>query len=356
MNRNVLLAALIGIIALPAGWTQANGPMDWKRALALRDREVRGEALTQEEQDYLKKAKSSLDTKRDFAVATRMALAGMTGDGAGEVFQAPPAAVPLETSPVEIITAPASDGRRIDASLRKPPGPGPFPAVLMLHGGLDYQRPEKRSWFLTEGPVHTRLLQAGYAVVQGTFRTYNMRNLLEPGPLLDVIALFDKVRSLPFVDPESVAVFGGSGGGSLALDLAAQRRPAAIAVGEPATILFAGMLTTGEYEPRLKMMGDPHTYCKDENLRLMERKFKTFHSPILMFSGDIHPLKVMNLEIFLPAARQAGVKIETKLYSGEGHGFYFGSATSPAVVERVLSDATQHFGRYVRVKAKPMQP
>ena len=45
-------------------------------------------------------------------------------------------AIPLELCGVEEIRVKARDGAEAIAALRKPPGDGPFPAVVFLHGGL----------------------------------------------------------------------------------------------------------------------------------------------------------------------------------------------------------------------------
>lgn len=346
MNRYFAFVCLAALVAT------AQPGIDWKHVVELREKQVRGTMLSPQDQEYLTKALASLDSRQNSPVATRLALAGLTGDGAGEVFQAQPVRIGLDRAPVEILTATAADGRVIQGSYRRPPGKGPFPAVLMIHGGLDPQRPEKQSWFLTEGPVHTRLLAAGFVVAQATFRSYDRQNLLAPGPDLDVEALYLKLRSLPGVDPDSVALFGGSGGGSLALEIASREKPAAVIAGEPATILFAGMLKTGEYEPRLRMMGDPEAYYKAEQRQLMESKLKRIQCPLLLLSGDIHPLKVMNHEILLPAAIEAGVKVEWRWYKGEGHGFYFGSATPVETVMKVLQDVTTFLGKTLPVSAR----
>ena len=41
-----------------------------------------------------------------------------------------------EVAPLESIAPTASDGSRGEGYLRKPPGPGPFPAVVLIHGGI----------------------------------------------------------------------------------------------------------------------------------------------------------------------------------------------------------------------------
>ena len=45
--------------------------------------------------------------------------------------------------PLEIVEATARDGAKAAAVLRKPPGEGPFPAVVFLHGGLNRWPVEK---------------------------------------------------------------------------------------------------------------------------------------------------------------------------------------------------------------------
>jgi dipeptidyl aminopeptidase/acylaminoacyl peptidase len=339
-----------------AVWGQQTPGFDWKRVVGLREREVLGQELSGEERSYLQRALAAIDPKRDVAVATRLALVGLTGDGIGETFQAPPVRISTERSPVEVLPARAADGGVIEGSYRKPAGKGPFPAILIVHGGLSTQRAEKRAWFLTEGPVHTRFLEAGYVVIQATFRTYDPADLLKPGPALDVEALYGKARELPFVDPARIVLFGGSGGGSLVLEVGTRQRPAAILAGEPATILFAGMLKTGEYQPRLQMMGDPWSHYKDEHRLLLEEKLRKIQSPVLILSGDIHPLKIMNGQIFLPAARKAGVRITWAEYPGEGHGFYFGSATSTATVERAMREMTAFLGKHLPGKEGAGRP
>ena len=51
----------------------------------------------------------------------------------------------------------------------------------------------------------------------------------------------DYVQKLPYVNAGSLAVYGCSGGGDLAVAVASERRVAAIAGEEPASILFTGV-------------------------------------------------------------------------------------------------------------------
>ena len=82
----------------------------------------------------------------------------------------------------------------------------------------------------------------------------------------DCLAVIDRVRHLPRMDSESVFVFGGSGGGSLALELAGQTKLAAIAAGEPANVLFTGIWTKDKI-PQLDamMVARPATIAPSSN-------------------------------------------------------------------------------------------
>src|SRR5690606_35445292 len=70
---------------------------------------------------------------------------------------------------VELINPVADDGFAGEAFLRKPPGNGPFPAVLLVHGGA----PRWSTAALRDYSTHihaSRFLQAGYVVVAITRR------------------------------------------------------------------------------------------------------------------------------------------------------------------------------------------
>jgi dipeptidyl aminopeptidase/acylaminoacyl peptidase len=44
--------------------------------------------------------------------------------------------VSQDVAPLELIAPTARDGARGEGFLGKPPGPGPFPAVVLIHGGI----------------------------------------------------------------------------------------------------------------------------------------------------------------------------------------------------------------------------
>lgn len=120
------------------------------------------------------------------------------------------------------------DGR-CTAWVTLPPGPGPHPAVLLIHGfGATHAMALER--------YERRFSAAGLAVVSFDYR-YNgispgsPRQLIRVRNLLaDVHAALDFTRALPAVDPSRVALWGTSFGAGHAMVTAARRRDVAAVV------------------------------------------------------------------------------------------------------------------------------
>jgi len=326
---------------------------DADRVRALWTKEARGETLTAEERKYLDAARAARKARTSGQAANNDAT--IRGDGSGETVRVPPVRIPLDQSPIETLTATAEDGGAIEALWRKPPGPGPFPAIIFIHGGLDRWNTRRMHNQLIGNPTHTRLLAAGYVVVASTFRSYK-DDVQSRGPILDNQAVVAAVRTLDAVDAESVTVFGGSGGGSIALELAGLESPAAVVVGEPATVLYTGMLTTGAYGPRIDMMANPSKYFTPEIRTNAVAKLRAVRCPILVLHGDVHPLKEMNNELFRPAMDEAGVDYEWKLFPGQEHGFYTGHKADLMTIERVVSEIRQFVEPKLQVQPTAFTP
>ena len=114
----------------------------------------------------------------------------------------------------------------------RPAGVGPFPAVLLIHGG-SWQRGSRSEMV----KFATRLTDAGYAVFNIDYRLAPEHHY--PAQLVDVRAAFAwlhaHARSLA-VDPDRIAVMGYSAGAHLALllglaDVEGAPRPRAIVAG-----------------------------------------------------------------------------------------------------------------------------
>lgn len=272
--------------------------------------------------------------------------AGMEGDGAAPVFHWPVRAIKISESesPVQSIDARSADQKPVRAWWRKPVGEGSFPTIIFIHGGLNQFPDKSLRQHVTDNPVITRFLSKGYAVVMATFRTYE-QNVQAREPIEDVRAILHQTAKLPHVDPKKIALYGGSGGGSIALELAGDPQVCAIVAGEPATVLYTGMLTTGDYGPRLEMMANPEKFFTPEIRANTLEKLKSIRVPVLILHGDKHDLIKLNKPIFLPLMQEVGIAVKYGEYPGYGHGFYFGGGedrwgkgADQAVVEKVVSD------------------
>lgn len=285
---------------------------------------------------------------------------GMEGDGAAPVFHWPVPAIKISESecPIQSLDTASTDGRALRAFWRKPSGAGSFPAIVFVHGGLT-QFPEKSlRQHLTDNPVITRFLSLDYAVVMATFRTYE-HDVQSRKPIEDVRAILQQAAMLPQVDPRRIALYGGSGGGSIALELGADPEVSAIVAGEPATVLYTGMLTTGEYAPRLEIMASPDKYFTAELRKKTREKLKSIRVPVMILHSDQHDLAKLNKPLFLPLMQEADVKVEYFEYPGYGHGFYFGGGddrwgkgADKALVEQVVADVQKFLSKTLRISVR----
>src|SRR5262245_42486098 len=79
-----------------------------------------------------------------------------------------------QSSPVVPMTPVAQDGHRGVGLLRKPPGPGPFPAVVMIHGNVVTRPAESLSRYALTAATPSRFLAAGYVVAVITYRSQDI--------------------------------------------------------------------------------------------------------------------------------------------------------------------------------------
>ena len=89
----------------------------------------------------------------------------------------------------------------------------------MIHGGLATRSAEELRKYTLDVAYPSRFLAAGYAVAVITFRSRDD----DPQSRVsaeDSLAAVNHVRRLSYVDPKSVVVYGCSGGGELALEVA----------------------------------------------------------------------------------------------------------------------------------------
>ena len=272
-----------------------------------------------------------------------------------------------KASPLEPIAPVAKDGYRGQAFLRKPPGDGPFPAVVLVHGGLATMPTDRLREYASTNALPSRFLAAGYVVATITYRSRDV-DLQSRVSLDDSLAAVEYLQRLQYVNAASVGVYGCSGGGDLAIAVAAEKPVAAIVAEEPASILFTGVFNNaspkaGErYTPRdsAPIFENAKRYYTEEHQRLTREKIGRIRSPILIVQGDVKaPLAVneFNAAILIPELRSARKAVEVITYPGEPHCFAMASRpASAAAALKTFRDSDAFFRRYIATQPKPIEP
>lgn len=171
--------------------------------------------------------------------------------------------VPVTTGgpPLELRMTFTDDGLYVPAVLQTPPGDGPFPTVVALHGGsgglgvpwlVEFAR--ERRYALD------RLLDAGYAVcvtegrmeVEDAYGMDPVESTTPPVPAVldhqDVVATYESLQGDPSVDADRVGFVGVSHGGELGMKILSEIEdpPAALVALEPGVIEYLGLRYDGE--------------------------------------------------------------------------------------------------------------
>jgi acetyl esterase/lipase len=127
------------------------------------------------------------------------------------------------------------------ANLHLPAGEGPFPVVVLLHGGF-----WRVGWDRTlMTPLARQLAERGVAAWNVEYRRVGQEGGGWPGTFLDVAAAVDHLARVDAVDSSRVVTCGHSAGGHLALWLAGRHRLAAEAPGASPTVRLRGAVALG---------------------------------------------------------------------------------------------------------------
>lgn len=119
------------------------------------------------------------------------------------------------------VTIKSTDDASLYACLQMPSGDGPFPAVIFIHGGYGDNPEYTRA--LLDWDVARLLLQEGFVVVSTDYR-----HDLKGKDIDDIVAAFEYVSDLSYVEGDKVAYFGDSHGSYLAMMAAIRTEPFAI--------------------------------------------------------------------------------------------------------------------------------
>ena len=261
-----------------------------------------------------------------------------------------------EVSPLQTMAPIADDGHATLGYLRKPPGDGPFPAVVLVHGGLiEFPPGTLRDTALRAYP--SRFLEAGYVTAVITYRS-RTEPLFEAAPsLADVTAAVEYVRGFPFVDPRSVIVNGCSGGGDLALRVAALAALPAVVAEEPAPLmthfvtldLLEGWFAGEDIDANLVDL-----YRSAGGSDVFRETIGRIDSPILLLQGDEKSeVNEFNAEILIPELQSAGKDLRVANYAG-AHCFAFDGESPTALEAFRFVDA--YFKEQIAVQPTPLDP
>ena len=281
--------------------------------------------------------------------------------------------------PLETITPVASDGHRGLAVLRKPPGAGPFPVVVWFHGGLitfPLARLQARARDFATGP---RFLAAGYVFVAPTTRSRDI-DPQSADSVEDALAIVEHLRRLSFVDNQSIVVSGCSGGGDLALQIAARTEVCAVVAEEPASVV-----TTGLFNDSLPKRGERYTpqdayflsvdgrrYYTETFQRAFRAKAAKISAPILIVQGDVDREEIrinrFNADVLIPELRALRKQVDVKSYPDQVHcfcdasgiprqvegGFARAPASWPAAALKAFQDIDVFCRRHVGTQPKAL--
>jgi dienelactone hydrolase len=162
--------------------------------------------------------------------------------------------VPGSDLPVTLMYVEVWDGLYAPIGVRRPPGEGPFPLVLLASGNGGEGMAWIRDAVNNKGYIMERLVEAGYACAWLRYRSEVELGYHEGGPLVrdtrqgrdmfnrspleyeDEIAIIDYLKEQPWVDADRVGLIGMSHGGEMVLKITSEYHEVAAAVAsEPAS-------------------------------------------------------------------------------------------------------------------------
>ena len=227
----------------------------------------------------------------------------------------------------------------------------------------------------------SRFLAAGYVFVAPTYRSRDV-DLQTTDSVDDALAVVEYLRKLPFVDRQSIVVGGCSGGGDLALQVAARTSVCAVVAEEPAIVLMSGVFNNsvakrGErYTPEdaFFLMEDGRRYYTAELQKSFRAKLAKLNAPILIVQGDVGegPIDVdgpgrnrFNADVLIPELRATRRQFDVKIYHEQAHCFCSASgqprpgglaapASWPAAALRAFQDIDAFCRRHVRTQPKAL--
>jgi dipeptidyl aminopeptidase/acylaminoacyl peptidase len=223
------------------------------------------------------------------------------------------------------------DGESVPVFLFQPPGEGPFPVVVTVHGGPESQW---RPWFSPSfAPLTQYLVSRGYAVAAPNVRGstgYGKRfeHLddveLRLDSVRDLASLHEWLASRPEIDGSRAVVYGRSYGGYMVL-AALAFQPELWAAGLEA-VGIASLVTFLENTSPYRRAAREREYGSLEHHRdVLERvsplsRVDAIRAPLFIQHGRNDPrVPVSESEHIHAVLREKGVECELLIFEDEGH-------------------------------------
>lgn len=251
--------------------------------------------------------------------------------------------ISLSDSPIKEVSLKSDDGVDLSFAYRKPKGKGPFPTILFFHGGGNQSSLEGLKNNLLTGVIQTRFLEKDYVTVQSTRRPFWKREAGEKrigfyDAVNDASLVVDKVKTLPGVDPDKLVLYGGSGGGILAIVTASQRQVACVVAGEPATVVPMDLkldIVGGGAGSYRNIMEDPFSAYQGATKQKIQTWMNQIDCPVLVLQGNSEGLFKTNFGILIPEMIRLNKNISSLTFPGKSHGFYWGTTRTGATLQTV---------------------
>jgi dipeptidyl aminopeptidase/acylaminoacyl peptidase len=231
-----------------------------------------------------------------------------------------------------LIVYPSYDETPIASFLYIPPNikqDNTHPAIVYPHGGPQWEH--FNSWY----PRLQYFISHGYIIIAPNYRgstgfgrtfTEALRKDCGRADLNDLVASVDYLKKTGYVNPNRIAIMGGSWGGYLTL-MALTKTPEIWAAGVSIVPLANWFTAHANEDPVLQkndewLMGDPvadKELWHDRSPLYFADKIR---APLLLLAGknDIR-CPVGETMQMAEAARKNGVAVELKIYENEGHQF-----------------------------------
>jgi dipeptidyl aminopeptidase/acylaminoacyl peptidase len=242
---------------------------------------------------------------------------------------APPALRNAQAVSPEPCSYPSGDGTLIPALLYRPPGPGPHPVVLEIHGGPEAQaRPvydALRQCLLANGIA---ILAPNVRGSTGYGRAWQTRIYRDWGgiDLQDFAGAAAYLKCQEWADPARLAVYGASYGGFAALSCVS-RLPEIWAAGVsecgPTNLeTLARSMPPDWITVVREMFGDPDTDAEDLRRRSPVTYADEITAPLLIVQGANDPrVPKAEADQIVECLRARGVEVSYLVFDDEGHGF-----------------------------------